>query len=175
VGFDTFEGAARRAAHFAWIERRLFEVVGGWVPSVPEPAVKLVLRAQSFHHAWHGELWTGLVPVGWQGTVTPPAALFDRLAEEPTTGGRLAGLHSVVLPALRATYERELAGLGSGEVWGGPVRRVLTLVLDDERRDAEEGDRLLRELGLGGEASPPPGLASLVPEAGDFGLGGESS
>ncbi len=49
----TIDESARRLGHIVWVERRLFELLGGWVTSTPEPAVKLALARRSRHHAAH--------------------------------------------------------------------------------------------------------------------------
>jgi len=59
----TMDESARLVGGYAWVELRLFEIVGGWVPDVPEPEVKVRLAAQARHHAWHAELWLGHRPV----------------------------------------------------------------------------------------------------------------
>ncbi|MBW3615381.1 MAG: hypothetical protein KY439_08755, partial [Actinobacteria bacterium] len=58
----SLEEAARRLGHYRWLEMRLFEVLGGWVGSVPQLDVKLRLGPHSLHHAWHAELWEERLP-----------------------------------------------------------------------------------------------------------------
>src|SRR3546814_4627208 len=58
----TVEESARRVGHYKWIEMRLFEVLGGWVATVPELDVKLRLGTHCYHHAWHAELWHKRLP-----------------------------------------------------------------------------------------------------------------
>ena len=41
---------------------RLFEVLGGWVATVPELDVKMRLGTHCYHHAWHSELWHKRLP-----------------------------------------------------------------------------------------------------------------
>ena len=73
---ETLEASARRIGRHAWVEQNLFETVGGWVTSAPEPAAKAVLAAQSLHHAWRAEQWYGLLPavphLAVEDLVTPP-------------------------------------------------------------------------------------------------------
>ena len=40
----------------------LFEVLGGWVATVPELDVKTTLGRHCYHHAWHAELWVKRLP-----------------------------------------------------------------------------------------------------------------
>ncbi|HEY4396133.1 MAG TPA: hypothetical protein VGO28_00530, partial [Acidimicrobiia bacterium] len=54
--------SARRVGNYKWIEMRLFEALGGWVATVPELDVKLVLGRHCYHHAWHAELWNKRLP-----------------------------------------------------------------------------------------------------------------
>ena len=42
-GAFTVEQSAARVGHYKWIEMRLFEVLGGWVATVPELDVKMHL------------------------------------------------------------------------------------------------------------------------------------
>ena len=46
-GLFTVEESARRVGNYKWIEMRLFEVLGGWVATVPELDVKM--RARPAH------------------------------------------------------------------------------------------------------------------------------
>ncbi|HET6950606.1 MAG TPA: hypothetical protein VFI47_09535 [Acidimicrobiales bacterium] len=141
---ETIEESGRRIGHHAWLAMRLFETVGGWVPTVPEPAAKALLAAQSHHHAWHAELWLGLLPaldhLPQADLVVARAAdadLVDRLAAAEETVARLAALHQIVLPHLRATYTAHRARTTA--VTDGPTVRVLRLV----RADLDEDDRAL--------------------------------
>src|SRR6187551_2254688 len=59
--FDVVE-TARRVGHYKWAEMKLFEALGGWVATVPELDVKLVLGRHTYHHAWHAELWDKRLP-----------------------------------------------------------------------------------------------------------------
>ncbi|MET0882812.1 MAG: hypothetical protein ABWZ13_01565, partial [Acidimicrobiales bacterium] len=61
-GAFSVEETAARVGHYKWIEMRLFEVLGGWVATVPEIDVKLRLGTHCYHHAWHSELWHKRLP-----------------------------------------------------------------------------------------------------------------
>ena len=61
-GLFDVEESARRVGIYKWIEMRLFETLGGWVATVPELDVKLVLGRHCYHHAWHAELWDKRLP-----------------------------------------------------------------------------------------------------------------
>ncbi|MCB1016161.1 MAG: hypothetical protein KDB10_13735, partial [Acidimicrobiales bacterium] len=61
-GSFSVEESAKRVGHYKWIEMRTFEVLGGWVATVPELDVKLRLGTHTYHHAWHAELWHKRLP-----------------------------------------------------------------------------------------------------------------
>jgi hypothetical protein len=149
---ETLEESARRIGHHAWIEQRLFEILGAWVTAVPELEAKAVLAAQSYHHAWHAELWHGLLPsvphIHGPDLVTAAdpstAEQIDSLAAATDTVERLARLYEVVLPGLIAAYSDHLER--TTPVTDGPTIRALRLVLADEEEDARTGERVLRSL-----------------------------
>ena len=59
---ETIEESGRRIGRHAWVEARLFEIVGSWAGTVAEPRSRALFARQSAHHAWHVELWHGLLP-----------------------------------------------------------------------------------------------------------------
>jgi hypothetical protein len=150
----TIDETARFLGHATWIERRLFEVLGGYVQTVPEPSVKLALARHSRHHAWHAELLEPLRPdtrdhrlevrgpldAAWRTRVnrmlaaSTTAVLLDRLLE--TLVGTIA-LYEQYLGATRAVRD-------------GPIRRVLGLVVEGERAELGEFEVLQRiDAGMG--------------------------
>jgi hypothetical protein len=156
---ETIHQSGRRIGGHAWIELRLFETVGAWVTSVPELEAKATLATQSHHHAWHAELWHGLLPsipdLQAADLVMPgsegAAALVDALADPGAAGTveRLTGLYRVALPHLIATYTEHLAR--TTPITDGPTSRALHLVLADENDDRLAGEDLLAGLLRGGE------------------------
>src|SRR6476620_8381500 len=62
AGLFTVEESARRVGNYRWTEIKLFEALGGWVATVPELDVKMVLGRHCYHHAWHAELWDKRLP-----------------------------------------------------------------------------------------------------------------
>ncbi|MGH9224796.1 MAG: hypothetical protein ACRD2W_13705 [Acidimicrobiales bacterium] len=137
------------AGHYAWLERRLFEVLGGWVPSVREPEAKMLLRAQSFEHAWHADLWEELAverPAGpWAGPVGASLkAVVEVVAAPSETVERLAGVYRVVLPRLVDAYGAiSDAAVPASD---GPLVRAVGLMLADDVPAIEDAERLLGEL-----------------------------
>jgi hypothetical protein len=146
VGALPLEEQAHIIGSYQWIERRLFEVLGGWVTSEPVPEARLVFDVYSQQHAWHAQLWAERLPVldGLDpATLTlPPNIEVDRLllllaggapGHTPAAGGtllRLVGLARVVLPRLISGYGLHLRR--AAPVADGPVVRSLRLVVRDE-------------------------------------------
>ena len=160
------------AGHFAWTERRLFEVLGGWVPSVPEAEVKVFLRSQSFEHAWHAQLWHDLEPrsgpvVGAAADGGGLAGVLDAVAEPADTLARLVGVYRVVLARLVDAY----GALSDAAVpaCDGPLVRALGLMLADQVPALEDAERLIAT--LGGDAAAHQGrIEALLGKVGGVGI-----
>lgn len=161
--------AARVLGGYRWLEARLFEVLGGWVRSTPEPEVKLLLDAHAHQHAWHAELWLARLPELRElhpDEVTAPAtpALADVVARVAAADGsllRLVGVHRVVLPHLVTTYARHLAR--TAPVADAAVIRSLRLVLADEREAWEAG-----EAAIHGLLTDPAAVAAAAAHQGEL-------
>lgn len=147
--------SAARIGHYQWVEMRLFELIGGWVPVVPELEVKERLGVQCHHHAWHAEMWHERLPVmrgmDRDAFVVPAndavAAGFRALAapaEPDRTLEKLVGLYRVLLPELIAAYELHLGA--ATEIADGAVIRSLRLALRDELDQVADGEVLLGAL-----------------------------
>ena len=115
-----------------------------------------MLAEVSLHHAWHAELWDGLLPavphLSAADLVVPPAG--DAAFPDPPAGGstadRLGWLCGEALPALLDRYTDHLAR--ATPVTDGPTIRVLRLVTADVRADLDAGTAALS--GLAGRAAP---------------------
>src|SRR5687768_12189363 len=114
-GLFSVEESAKRVGHYKWIEMRLFEVLGGWVATVPELDVKMMLGRHCYHHAWHSELWTKRLPelremVPEKLTAAPNEHMerFVEMLTEPEapelTLEKLVGVYRVLLPRKMAAY-----------------------------------------------------------------------
>jgi hypothetical protein len=144
----TIDDTARLLGHATWLERRLFEVFGSWVPSTPEPALKLALARHSRHHAWHAELLEPLRPDTRDHAVDQRApldkewrTLVSRMLAAATTTQRLERGVEVLVGTI-ACYEQHLAVMRP--VRDGPIRRALGLVLEHERAEVGELESLRR-------------------------------
>lgn len=145
---------------YRWVELRLFEVVGAWVPTVPEPEVKVQLASQSHKHAWHAEIWRERLPRLGDldpGKLTVAAnagvgALLEALAEPQSPDEsieKLAGLYRVVIPRTVAAYTCHLRA--ANPVADGATIRWLRFVLQDVIDDWRDGEILLQSLIRGSE------------------------
>ena len=59
----TLDHSARLAGGFRWVEQRLFEVMGKWSLTYPDPSVQIFLDTYSLRHGWHADLWRDRLPV----------------------------------------------------------------------------------------------------------------
>jgi len=160
AGALPLEEQARVVGAYQWIERRLFEVLGGWVATEAVAEARLAFDVYSRQHAWHAELWAERLPVldGLDpATLTlPPSVEVDRLlallagaapGQASVAGGtllRLVGLARVVLPRLIAGYGLHLRR--AALVADGPVVRSLRLVVHDEIEAWQETETLVQTL-----------------------------
>jgi hypothetical protein len=154
-GIFGVEEAARRVGNYKWIEMRLFEALGGWVATVPELDVKLVLGRHCYHHAWHSELWDKRLPelreMKTERLTLPPndemIAFVDALREPEApelTIEKLVGVYRVLLPHKIAayTYHQNV----TSRITDAPTIRSLGFILQDEIEDWREGEMLLQSL-----------------------------
>lgn len=154
-GGYSFEEAARRIGRFRWVETRLFEMLGSWVATVPEPGAKVVLARHAHHHAWHAELWRERLPRVREadpGGLAPPAedafVRFVDAVREPEapehTIEKLVGVYRVLIPRLIGAYTEHLDGAGA--IADAPTIRSLRFVLQDELEDWRDGEMLIHSL-----------------------------
>jgi hypothetical protein len=158
VGF-TLDESARRIGAFRWLEIRSFEILGAWVPTVAEPAVKLLLARHSAHHGWHAELLGDCLPstkdhdpeVATAAPSAEVAAVLDTIAVETGTLERLVAVHQVLGPERIAAYDRHLDAANPAS--DAALRRVLRIVLNDEVDHVTEGLTAIETLASGSGGS----------------------
>ena len=169
----SLEDSARLAGAHCWSERRLFEIVGGWVASTQEPAVKLMLDRHSQNHAWRAAQWWDRLPVlaGVDRDAlvaapgAPAAAAMEALQALEGTVARLAGAYRVALPRLFSAYTAHRAA--AGPVSDGATLRTLGIVGPDLASDWGEGEVALQgllrdEAAVGDAAGAVRGLEALL-------------
>ncbi len=154
-GLFTVEESARRVGNYRWAEMKLFEVLGGWIATVPELDVKLVLGRHCYHHAWHAELWTKRLPelreMNVERMTKPANDAFERFMEairEPEapelTIEKLVGVYRVLIPRFIAAYTYHAAATSS--ITDAPTIRSLNHALADEYEGWREGEMLIQSL-----------------------------
>jgi len=154
-GIFTVEETARRVGNYKWAEMRLFEALGGWVATVPELDVKLVLGRHTYHHAWHAELWDKRLPelreMNTNRLTQPPNPAFEAFMESvrdpeapELTIEKLVGVYRVLIPRLIAVYTYHLNGTST--ITDAPTIRSLNFVLQDDFEDWRDGEMLLQSL-----------------------------
>ena len=154
-GIFTVEDTARRVGNYKWAEMRLFEVLGGWVATVPELDVKLVLGRHTYHHAWHAELWNKRLPELREmnpDRLTVPAndelVTFVDAMTEPEgpdlTIEKLVGVYRVLIPHKIAAYTYHLNNTST--ITDAPTIRSLKFAIADEFEDWRDGEMLLQSL-----------------------------
>ena len=154
-GLFDVEESARRVGVYKWIEMRLFETLGGWVATVPELDVKLILGRHCYHHAWHAELWDKRLPELREMNTTrltvPANDAVEELIEairEPEapdlTIEKLVGVYRVLIPRKIAAYTYHLNA--TSRITDAPTQRSLGFILQDEHADWTEGEMLLQSL-----------------------------
>jgi hypothetical protein len=152
--FDV-EESARRVGNYKWIEMRLFEVLGGWVATVPELDVKLRLGTHCYHHAWHAELWHKRLPelreMNPDRLTLPPndtmVAFVDAMTEPEAadlTIEKLVGVYRVLIPHKIAAYTFHLNNTST--ITDAPTIRSLRFILQDEQEDWRDGEMMLQSL-----------------------------
>lgn len=134
----TLQELAQVLGVWCWGERRLFEIVGSWVPSTPEPAVKACFAEASLRHAWRAARLEELFPSAYVPPAStlvrpgPDAPMLEVLARLDDTVPRLAALYRVVVPARIAAYDR---WLDAATLTERPYVRALRGVRNDQVED----------------------------------------
>ena len=154
-GSFSVEESAKRVGHYKWIEMRTFEVLGGWVATVPELDVKLRLGTHTYHHAWHAELWHKRLPelreMNQERLNVPPndelVVFVDAMTEPEApdlTIEKLVGVYRVLIPHKIAAYTFHLNNTST--ITDAPTVRSLNFALADEFDDWRDGEMLLQSL-----------------------------
>ncbi|HEX2850158.1 MAG TPA: hypothetical protein VHN98_06385 [Acidimicrobiales bacterium] len=150
------DDAARRCRIFAEVERRLSTLLEQWAEVVEEPHARGTLTRHARNHAWHAELWDGVMSDATEpsdGTIPDDAvANFMELVAQPQAPEELiellAGVYRVLLPRKITAYTYYQRAIGSG---ADADNRWLDIILKDEFDSVRDGELLLQSL-LAGEA-----------------------
>jgi hypothetical protein len=151
----TIDEQARALGHAVWLERRCFELLGGWVRSPDEPEVALWFAATSRHHGEHALMLERLLPATRDHdpatTVGPvddewPARL-DAWSVAASTADRHAAAQELVAAAIES---HSLLESSLTTVADAPAIRAVRAVLADELQDLtalDGGERARPEAG----------------------------
>jgi hypothetical protein len=156
------EESARVVAAAARLEDATFALLGSWVPTIAEPAARVLTAEQALHHAWHGALWRERAPsaVGLDPETGATAAslsldgvlrLVGALAADELvdTDERLVAVHLMLAEARSRAYAEVRAVTSPAS--DGPLLRALGLIVDDQERDRRAGTAVLASLASQGE------------------------
>ncbi len=154
-GKFTVDETARRVGNYKWIEMRIFELMGGWVATVPELDVKLRLGTHCYHHAFHSELWHKRLPelreMNPERLTVPPNPEMEAFVEalgEPEDASdtieKLVGMYRVLLPHLIAAYTYHLNNTSS--ITDSPTMRSINFCLQDDMEEWREGEMIIQSL-----------------------------
>ena len=154
-GLFSVEESARRVGTYKWLEMRLFETLGGWIATVPELDVKMILGRHCYHHAWHAELMDKRLPELREmntDRLCEPAnehvEQFVELLREPEapeqTIEKLVGVYRVLIPHKIAAYTYHLNGTST--ITDSPTQRSLNFMLQDEFDDWREGEMVIQSM-----------------------------
>ncbi len=120
-----FVDLGRITGAYSMVERRLFEILGGWSAVEEAPAVRVFFDVQSRQHAWHAELWNDLSASGGPQTGGPQTG--GPQTGGPQTGGPQTGGPQTGDPV-------------AGNALAEPAMRLLSRIEDDLRDPASEGE-----------------------------------
>lgn len=154
-GRFSVEETARRVGNYKWVEMKIFELMGGWVATIPELDIKLRLGTHCYHHAFHSELWHKRLPelreMSPEKVTVPPNDAFvdfiDALAapEGPDqTIEKMVGMYRVLLPHLIAAYTYHRNNTSS--ITDSPTIRSLDFCLNDDMEEWREGEMITQSL-----------------------------
>jgi hypothetical protein len=128
-------------------------LLGGWIALTPELDAKLLFGRHVWDCAQHADLWGRRLPeLRAPAQQSEPAnegvvALVDlvqRVEGPEQTVERVTGVYRVLKPHLATVYERHLAV--ANPVYEPPTRRILSRVVEEERRHAAAGAVVLERL-----------------------------
>src|SRR5262249_17997070 len=148
-GIFSVEETARRVGNYKWAEMVMFEALGGWVATVPELDVKLVLGRHTFFHAEHAKRWDERLPelreMNRDRLTVPPNDEFVAFIEavrEPEAADqtieKLVGVYRVLIPRFIGVYTYHLNGTST--ITDAPTMRSLKFILQDEFDTWRDGE-----------------------------------
>ena len=153
AGFASVEESAGQIRHSRYAVERMMRILGGWIALTPELSAKLLLGRHVWDNAQHADaLGRRLPELRARAHVSEPVnaafvAFMDAIEEPerpPQTVERLVGVYRVLKPHLVAVYEELLRRVN--EVYEPPTERLITRLIEDERRHIAAGLAILQHL-----------------------------
>jgi hypothetical protein len=136
--------------NYRYAEERMMRMMAGWIALTPQLPVKLEMARQVYEDALHADaLGKRLGELRSQPQVSKPAnepfvefmnAIEDKEQWDDTIE-RLVGIYRVLKPHLVSHYGAHAAA--ANPIYEPPTLRLLTRMLDDEKRHIERGLTLL--------------------------------
>jgi hypothetical protein len=131
----------------------MMRLLGGWIALTPELDAKLLFGRHVWDCAQHADLWGRRLPELRAAAQQSQAAndgivalldLVQRLEGPGETLERVTAVYRVLKPHLATVYERHLRV--ANPVYEPPTRRILGRCVEEERRHAAAGARVLDRL-----------------------------
>ena len=150
AGHFSVDASAARVRRYRYVEERMMRVMGGWIALTPELSAKLLLGRHVWDCARHADAWGRRLPeLRAAAQQSEPANagvarfmdLLETLEGRQDTPERLVGIYRVLKPHLISAYESHLNH--ANPVYEPPTRRILEACLEEERRHAAAGQRVL--------------------------------
>jgi hypothetical protein len=174
AGWRPIDELAALVGVYCWVERRIFEVTGGWAtgPAGTDgvaPELRVFWAAASRRHGVLAGRWAERLPVRAgvdpAALVAPPAGplagALEALASEPDPGARADALVGAVLPLLAEVYGAHLRS--ASPVSEGPVMEVLVEARRESAAEIRGGTAVLGALSQGSDVSA--GLRAGIEQA----------
>ncbi len=152
-GVHSVRQSARYIMNYRYAEERMMRMMAGWIALTPQLPVKLEMARQVYECALHADaLGKRLGELRSQAQVSrPPNETFVGFINEiedqeewEETIERLVGIHRVLKPHLIAHYSAHVSA--ANPIYEPPTLRILSHLLEDEKRHVERGLVVLGDL-----------------------------
>lgn len=148
---------ARLIGESAWIEHRLFEVLGRWSLDGADPALVVALADHARRHAWHTEVLLARLPELVNvdkdllfATTPNLESFFDEVENSNSSIERCVAAYRVMCPHLLVRYKNLIARIGPASA--PSLRRWLTFLVSDLTEEWLDGETQCRRLLVSVEA-----------------------
>jgi hypothetical protein len=145
-GVYSVRQSARYVMNYRYAEERMMRMMAGWIALTPQLPVKLEMARQVYECALHADaLGKRLGELRSQAQVSRPAnnafvGFMNEIEDKEEwadTIERLVGIHRVLKPHLIVHYSAHAAA--ANPIYEPPTLRILTHLMEDEKRHVERG------------------------------------